>query len=88
MTGRFELSVMELRARVFMCVCVSLFRRNEQTDHLSLKAFGINSLKNFISDVLRLQQRVCWQCGYLRSVAGLHSMTQIAPLCTPVVGMP
>lgn len=82
MTGRFELTVME------SCVCVSLFRRNEQTDHLTVEAFGIISLRNFIYEVLSFQQRVCWLCGCLRYVAGLHSRTQIAALCTPVLGMP
>jgi hypothetical protein len=82
MTGRFELTVMESH------VCVSLFRRNEQTDRLTLEAFGIISLRNFVYEVLSLQQRVCWLCGYLRSVAELHSRTQIALLYTPVLGMP
>jgi hypothetical protein len=82
MTGSFELTVMESR------VYVSLFRRNEQTDRLTLEAFGLISLRNFIHEVLSLQRRVCWLCGYFRSVAGLHSRTQIALLCTPVLGMP
>ena len=60
MMGRFDLTVMQSN----VCVCVSLSRSADVTSKptVSLEAFGIISLRNFVHEVLSPQQRLFADC--------------------------